>query len=75
MDKKIQEFAEELGYKRAEYAGEYNGSKVYDLVYSDEPCCIGLPRYIVVEGENIRASNDEESFEIMRSLYDEDDEE
>lgn len=76
MDNKIQKFAEELGYKRAEYVGDYKDSQIYYLIYSDdEICCIGLPRYIVVENGTLRVSEDEETFEIMRSFNDEDEDE
>lgn len=68
---KIKKFAQESIYETVERIGLWNGYDVYEPGFnSDEPRFIGFPQFILVKGNSIRWSKDEdESRRIMDALW------
>ncbi len=64
---KILEFAKEQGYEDVEFSCKWRGYDVYTLIYrKDEPhSCTGLPFVALVQGDTIRISTTEETFQYM----------
>ena len=70
MDKsKIEAFAKSQGYDKIEKIGWWNGFDVYAPVY-DEPTSVGLPHAVLVKGDSIRMTTDNEAFEVLNALSD-----
>lgn len=64
--KKVKDFAIKSGYQNAEYLTKWKDFSVYQPFFNDEEThYIGLPRVILVRGDKIRLSNDEESFAFI----------
>lgn len=71
---KIKEFASEYGYDDVEYLGEWEGYEVYEPFFSDgEFRAIGLPLKILVKGEVIRITEEDEAFALL-DIFEEEDE-
>lgn len=64
--KKIKEFASEYGYDNVEYLGKWEEYEVYDPFFDDnEFHAIGLPLRILVKGDVIRMTGEEEAFTLL----------
>ena len=64
MEEKILELIEELGASKYKKGVDWNGYQVYIPEYEGNPC-IGLPYVVLVKGEEVRLSNEEESLEYL----------
>lgn len=51
---KLIELAKSEGFSDVKFAGILNGKEYYDLITDDTSRVTGLPRFIEVEGDNIR---------------------
>ena len=60
----IKAFAKEQGYSDAKYLNKWRGYDVYEPICGDgeDVSFIGLPYVILVKGEEIRMSTEEEAF-------------
>lgn len=63
----VLKYAKENGYEDVEAAGKWNGYEVYYPIYSEVVAYVGLPYAILVKGNEIRMTDEKESFEVMRS--------
>ena len=65
--KQVKAFAKEQGYKDVKYIDKWRGFDVYEPIYSDteDIAYIGLPYVILVKGDNIRMSTEEEAFAFL----------
>ena len=66
--KEIDRFAKEQGYAGGcVYLREWNGYSIYEPLFDDsgEPCVIGPPLVVMVSGETIRMSTEEEAFQTL----------
>lgn len=74
-DAKIEAFARKKGYDGARYVGQWRGYSVYEPTIKgateESPAIVGIPLIILVKGENIRLSTEDEAFEYLDSLPDE----
>ena len=71
LDSRVQQFAKENGFQKAEYSKDWNGYKCYDPI-SDRPSYTGLPRIILVDSNgNIRMSTGDEGLKYIREMRDE----
>ena len=70
-------FAKQQEYETAEYLDEWRGYDVYEPIHdTEETTYTGLPYVILVKGDEIRMSTEEETFQYMDEMeVDEDDEE
>lgn len=73
MDRaKILEFAKKQGYDGVEPLGQWRGYDIFeptlDQASEEEPAIVGPPLMIMVQGETIRMSTEEESFEQIDDL-------
>lgn len=75
MSERVTEFAKENGYKGAEKKISWNGYEVYEPIYGNRSACTGYPLVILVKGDEIRLSTDDEALEILDILYPGDNEE
>ena len=67
----ITEFAKKHGYDNAVYTGTWNEFDVYKPVKnSEEVTYTGVPFVILVQGDSIRMSTVEESYERIDDLLD-----
>ena len=67
----IVEFAKKHGYDNAIYSGEWNGFDVYEPVTNREDVAFtGVPFVILVQGDSIRMSTVDESYERIEYLID-----
>ena len=75
---KVKKFAQKFGYDCAEYRGEWKQYQVYaPTIEDDEPANVGKPEFVLVLGDSIRMATEDEVFEYIDSLpddeeYDED---
>ena len=70
-ENKIVDLAKANGYDHAIYAGESGDYVVYKPIYWDfEHKRIGIPHYILVNGDSIRMTIEEEYFDIIKTLID-----
>ena len=66
---KIKKIAKNLDADRIiKTAYTWNGADVYSLKYNSFKV-IGLPHFILVKGNNVRLSTDEETFAIINKYY------
>ena len=75
--KQVVSFARERGCETAEYQGQWRGYDVYDRVFEgEETVIVGLPYIILVKGDEIRMSTEDEAFQYIDEMEvdDEDDE-
>lgn len=73
MDRaKILEFAKKQGYDGVEPLGQWRGYDIFEPTFDqaseEEPAIVGPPLMIMVQGETIRMSTEEESFEQIDDL-------
>lgn len=62
---KVNAFAKEHGYEKAEYLKDWNGYKCYEPIMNEtETSFIGLPLVILVKNDEIRMSTSEEAMII-----------
>ena len=62
-------FAQEHGYQGALYLQEWKGYAVYEpYVDRDQVTCTGLPENILVKGNSIRFSTDEEIMDLLEAF-------
>ncbi len=70
---KIVAYAKAQGYYSVEYSGQWQDYEVYCPFLEGEDerllAIVGLPLSILVQGETIRMSTSEESFQILDALY------
>lgn len=72
----VKKFVRKLGYDDAEYRGEWGQYEVYEPILEDEdPANIGKPEFIFVHDDTIRLATEEEVFEYIDSLPDDEDDE
>lgn len=70
MDKaRVLEFAEKRGYTHVERVDDWNGYEVWEP-YTEGGAKIGLPFVILVKGERMRMSTQDEAFERLDDLPD-----
>lgn len=67
-EEKIREAIKGLGAQKYKKLTPYGDYEVYEPVY-DETVCVGYPLVVLVKGEEIRYSTDEESLEILEMNY------
>lgn len=67
----VEEFAQDNGYKGAkETKLVFNGYKVYEPTFSkNSTAYVGYPLVILVKGDDMRLSTEDESLEILDILY------
>lgn len=63
---KIRGFAIIQGYKDVQYLGKWRGYDVYEPTMGEGVACIGLPFIVLVRGDTIRMSTEEEAFQQIR---------
>jgi len=67
--KEVIKFAKDQGYETAEPLGTWQGYDVYEPIYSkDGVSYIGYPLMIMVKGDEIRMSTDEEALQQIDNL-------
>ena len=66
IEKKINKLAQDEGFDFAKKVGSWSGRDVY-VADTEEECCVGLPQYILVSGEDVRWASVKETEEIMAS--------
>ena len=72
---KVKKFVRKFGYDDAEYHGEWKEYEVYEpILDDDEPANVGKPEFVLVRGDTIRMATEDEVFEYIDSLPDDDDE-
>lgn len=75
---KIVAFAKEQGYDGVAPLGKWREYDVYEPTFNgtneDTPAFVGPPLIILVKGNEIRMSTEEEAFQQMDEMSDEDDE-
>ena len=65
MMEKVNEFAKQNGYLKAEYLKEWKGYQCYEpIMNEDETSFVGLPLVILVSDDEMRMSTPEEAMEI-----------
>lgn len=65
-DKQVLKYAKEEGYDGIKKLGTWKGYTVYDTLFDgDDTVYAGYPLVILVKGDEIRLSDDEECFEIL----------
>lgn len=70
----VKRFARKLGYDGAKYRGEWKEFQVYEpTIEGDEPASVGKPEFILVIDDIIRMATEEEVFEYIDSLPDDED--
>lgn len=79
-EKEVNAFAKKCGFDVARFGWKRDdGTSVYIPDFTDgEEHCIGLPMYIIVEGETIRTTKDLEGFSVAeeeRKIFGDDEEE
>ena len=63
---KVKQFAIKHGYKTVEKLAPWNGYEVYEPIMDEkETAFIGPPLLILVKGDTIRMSTEEEAFQQM----------
>lgn len=68
---KVRAFVRKFGYDDAEYRGEWKQYKVYEPITDDEePANVGKPEFVFVRDDTIRMATEDEVFEYIRSLPD-----
>ena len=73
---KVNKFAQRFGYDGAEYRGEWKQYEVYEPVLDDEdPANVGKPEFVLVLDDTIRMATEDEVFEYIDSLPDDEDDE
>lgn len=74
--KKVAKFvqADPSHYDYAEFLGELNGYRVYNPVFRDRDAHIGFPRYVMVDDEEIRWTENDEIEEVIITFFDTEDE-
>lgn len=66
---KLVAYANKLGYEDIEKIGEWKEFIVYELIYGGIGIPhIGIPQFLLLEGDAFRISSQEESFAIMDTL-------
>lgn len=73
----VEEFAIDNGYDGAKETDViYNGYKVWEPTFKGSGTCFtGYPLVILVKGDDIRLSTEDESLEILSIMYPNEDEE
>lgn len=61
----ILRYANKNGYKDVIYRGKFEKFSVYELILSEELIYIGIPQYIMDDGQKIRVSSPDEAFKIL----------
>ena len=64
MEEKILELIEELGASKYKKGVDWNGYQVYIPEYKGNPC-IGLPYVVLVKGDEVRISTEDESLKYL----------
>ena len=60
---KVIEFAKKQGYDSAKQLDDWNGYEVYEPLFDgEEVAFVGLPLLILVKGDKIRMSTEDEAF-------------
>ena len=76
MKNKPLKFAQEHGFDKAEFVGQWKGYTVFeahlDIGEDGEPAKIGLPQYILEKDGSMRFSDYDETFEILDDFIEED---
>lgn len=68
---KVKKFVKKFGYDGAEYRGEWNRYQVYEpTIEDDKPANVGKPEFVLVLGDSIRMATEDEVFEYIDSLPD-----
>ena len=67
---KIKNELKDIGFDTLEYLGKWDGYKVYSPIYTNlkdnEVPIIGLPLYVLEKDDEVRLSDDNECFKIMK---------
>lgn len=71
MEKMIKTVTEYYGFEVAEFLGNWKEYEVYRLSMDEPDVVIGLPIYLLVDGETIRPNTPDETFEIFDHFMDE----
>ena len=76
MDRaRVVEFAKEQGYDGAEPLGQWRGYDIYEPTFEqssgEEPAIVGPPLIIMVKDDVIRMSTEEEAFQQISELPEE----
>lgn len=76
MDRaRVVEFAKEQGYDGAEPLGQWRGHDIYEPTFEqssgEEPAIVGPPLIIMVKDDVIRMSTEEEAFQQIGELPEE----
>lgn len=61
-------FSKKRGYESVIERGAWRGYDVYEMVLSGKEVYVGIPQYIVVEGDKMRLTTPDEAFEIMDAI-------
>lgn len=69
MIKLIEAVTEYHGFDYAEELGKWKDFDVYRLGMDESDVVIGLPLFILVDGESIRLNTPEETFDIYDYFY------
>lgn len=67
---RIKAFAISEGYKDVQYLGKWRGYDVYEPTMGEGVSYIGLPFIVLVQGDTIRMSTEEEAFQQIRETED-----
>lgn len=71
---KVKKFVRKFGYDDAEYRGEWKEYQVYaPILDDDEPANVGKPEFVLVHDDTIRMATEDEAFEYIDSLPDDED--
>lgn len=68
-------YAQDLGYATVIERGPWKKSTVYEMILSEESenACLGIPQFVIDDGENLHISSVEEAFAILDSFDAEED--
>lgn len=66
--RKIEEFAKSRGFQKVKYMGEYKGMPAYSPL-RDKMAYIGMPFFILVDGEKLKMVTGKLGLKILHELY------
>ena len=66
---KVKKYVQQFGYDDAKYRGEWKQYEVYEPILEDEePASVGKPEFVLVLDDTIRMATEDEVFEYIDSL-------